>query len=401
MAAALMLRRDGHVVTVFERFDAPRALGSGLMLQPTGMVVLDTLELGEAVRAAASRIERLFGRAAGSGAVVLDVRYTALGAKAGCGFAIHRAALFEVLHRAVAAAGIPVVTGRTLLSSTQTAAGRSVSFADGTQADGFDLVVDSLGHGSPLAPPTGRPLAYGALWASLDWPGSAFDGAALEQRYRAASIMAGVLPIGLAPGSPRPKAALFWSLRTDQLEAWRMRGLQAWKADFERIWPQTRPLLEQIVEPEQLTFARYAHRTLKRPFGPALAHIGDAWHSTSPQLGQGANMALLDAYALALALREAPEDLPSALARYARLRTGHVRLYQTMSALFTPVYQSDGRVLPFLRDRLVGPLSKAWPVNQLQAGMVSGLIGAPLRPLGLAPTRQARAAPVPAATTSL
>lgn len=60
-----------------------------------------------------------------------------------------------------------------------------------------------------------------------------------------------------------------------------------------------------------------------------------------------------------------------------------MRLYQAMSRAFTPVYQSDGRVLPFIRDRLVGPLSKVWPATRLQAAMVSGLVGSPLRALGL------------------
>jgi 2-polyprenyl-6-methoxyphenol hydroxylase-like FAD-dependent oxidoreductase len=113
-----------------------------------------------------------------------------------------------------------------------------------------------------------------------------------------------------------------------------------------------------------------------------MIHIGDAWHSASPQLGQGANMALLDAYALALALREA-SDVRSALARAIVMRRRHVRLYQALTALFTPVYQSDGRLLPFVRDRLVGPLSKLWPATAIQAAMVSGLIGRPLKRLKL------------------
>jgi salicylate hydroxylase len=113
-----------------------------------------------------------------------------------------------------------------------------------------------------------------------------------------------------------------------------------------------------------------------------MIHIGDAWHSASPQLGQGANMALLDAYALAIALR-GPEDVDAALAKAADLRRSHVLLYQALTAIFTPVYQSDSRVLPFLRDRLVGPLSRVWPVPWIQAAMVAGLIGGPLKPLGL------------------
>lgn len=113
-----------------------------------------------------------------------------------------------------------------------------------------------------------------------------------------------------------------------------------------------------------------------------MIHIGDAWHSASPQLGQGANMALLDAYALAHALRS-EDDLGSAIAQAVRLRRRHVRLYQALTAMFTPVYQSDSHLLPVVRDRLVGPLSKLWPATWIQAAMVSGLIGDPLKALGL------------------
>jgi 2-polyprenyl-6-methoxyphenol hydroxylase-like FAD-dependent oxidoreductase len=65
-----------------------------------------------------------------------------------------------------------------------------------------------------------------------------------------------------------------------------------------------------------------------------LAFIGDAAHRASPQLGQGANMALFDALALARALHQNPLD--DALPRYAQTRRWHVRLYQTLSAVFTP-----------------------------------------------------------------
>ena len=380
-----MLQADGRRVTVFERFDAPRPIGSGLMIQPTGLAVLDTLGLGEAVREAGARVTRLFGRAGAAGPVVLDVRYAALGRKAGAGYGVHRAALFEVLHRAVRERGVAVETGREVIAAEPAGARRRLRFRDGGEAGPFDLVVDALGCRSPLAERTGRELAYGALWASLDWPaGAGFDAAALEQRYRAASVMVGVLPIGRAPGRAAPQTAFFWSLRTDRLPAWREAGLGAWKAEARALWPATEPLLEQITAPEQLTFARYAHRTLRRPTAPGLVHIGDSWHSTSPQLGQGANMALLDAYALSLALREAP-DLPAALARYLRLRRRHVWVYQAMSAAFTPAYQSDSRVLPWVRDRVVGPLGRLWPATAIQAAMVAGAVGAPLRPLGLRP----------------
>lgn len=382
LAAALLLRRDGHHVTLFDRFDAPRPVGSGLMIQPTGFAVLRELGLDGALLTHGARIDRLHGEAGSTGRVVLNVRYAALGKRAGFGIGIHRAALFALLHDAVAAEAIAIETGCAVIGSELSAADRRTLLLDGGRRIGpFDLIVDALGTRTPLAPPCGRTLAYGALWGTLDWPDAAgFDPAALEQRYRRASVMVGMLPVGRVPGGERQQAALFWSLRADRLDAWRAAGLDAWKAEVAALWPATQPLLDQIRSADQLTFARYAHRTLHEPAEAGMIHIGDAWHSASPQLGQGANMALLDAWALAQALRQAP-DVATALARAVAMRRRHVRLYQSLTALFTPVYQSDSRVLPFLRDRIVGPLSMLWPATHIQAAMVSGLIGDPLRPL--------------------
>ncbi len=382
LAAALLLNRDGHSVSVFERFETSQPVGSGIMLQPTGLAVLKALDLDQSAIAAGARVERLFGRAVTSGNVVLDVRYRALGNRSGFGLGMHRATLFDILHHAVEASGISIETGREIAEST-TGNGRRLSFCDGRSAGPFDLIVDALGSSTTLAAPTGRALNYGALWANLDWPTqSELRTDALEQRYRRANVMAGVLPIGRNAASPRAQAAFFWSLRKDRLDAWGAQGLEAWKQDVREVWPSTEPLLAQIDHQDKLTFARYVHKTVSAVAQPGLVRIGDAWHSASPQLGQGANMALLDAYALAKALRDTT-DPSAALARYVELRRRHVILYQRMSALFTPVYQSDSRILPFVRDRLVGPISKLWPATVIQAAMVSGLIGSPLKRLGL------------------
>ncbi len=61
LAAALLLARDGHRVRLYERFDAPRPIGSGLIVQPTGLAVLDRLGLAGALAAAAAPIHRLLG----------------------------------------------------------------------------------------------------------------------------------------------------------------------------------------------------------------------------------------------------------------------------------------------------------------------------------------------------
>jgi len=381
LAAALLLARQGERVTLFERFAEPQPIGSGLMIQPTGLAVLDRLGLAERIMAQGARIERLHGMAGGR--VVLDVGYAALKGKGALhGIGIHRASLFAALHDAVLAQGIEVCTGRTVTGSQRIAAGRSLTFVDHPPSEPFDLVIDALGTRSTLAPACGRELAYGALWATLDWPDDlAAPRQTLSQRYRRSSTMAGVLPLGTGGGAGE-KAAFFWSLKGSDHDRWQDRGLAAWKEEACALWPESEPLLAQIVDPAQLTFARYAHRTLARPVDEALIHIGDAWHSASPQLGQGANMALLDAWALAVALgRNA--SIADALREAINQRRRHVAIYQWLTWLFTPVYQSDSRVLPFLRDRLVGPLSRLWPATTIQAAMVAGLVANPLPRLGL------------------
>ena len=381
LATALLLARQGERVTLFERFAAPRPIGSGLMIQPTGLAVLRQLGLAGAAIDHGARIDRLHGTAGPR--VVLDVAYAALKGRGTLfGIGLHRASLFAMLHEAVSAQGIEVRPGHRITGSHMTPAGRCLTLAEQAPSEPFDLIVDALGSRSALAPSCGRQLDYGALWGTLDWPGAlplARD--TLSQRYRRSSTMAGVLPIGMAGGA-RQKAAFFWSLKASDHARWQDRGLARWKAEVRDLWPELESLLEKIVEPAQLTFARYAHRTLPEPAEAAMLHIGDAWHSASPQLGQGANMALLDAWALAMALRR-HASIPAALRDAVNLRRRHVAIYQWLTRLFTPVYQSDSRVLPLLRDRLVGPLSQYWPATTIQAAMVAGLVADPLPRLGL------------------
>lgn len=386
LAAALFLHRDGHRVTIFEKFDQPKPVGSGLILQPTGLSVLNALGLLPDILARGARIDRLHGADAKSGRTVLDVGYAA-GAGGRFGVAVHRAALFGVLHRAVLADGISIVTG-TDVDRVDHAGPRPALISEkGGTMGRFDLVVDASGTRSKLkaqayAPAEPKPLAYGAFWASLGWRGDGFDPHALSQRYDKARVMIGVLPIGRIEPDSADMAAFFWSLKPAEAEAVKAQGIDAWKARVAGYWPDCVAYLEQIDGFDDLALARYGHHTLKPPAGRGLAIIGDAAHSTSPQLGQGANMALLDAAALRHALLPTA-DIADALASYAQARRFHVRLFQALSYLLTPFYQSDSTLVPFLRDTLVSTVARVPPVPRVLAAMVSGMLGQPLKGAGV------------------
>ncbi|NQY96104.1 MAG: FAD-dependent monooxygenase [Henriciella sp.] len=382
LSLGTLLVRAGHRVRIFDQFESPKPIGSGLMLQQTGLAVLEQLGLRAEIDALGTRIERLWGLTTPSLRPVLDVRYSKWRSDV-YGLGVQRGLVFDALYTAAQEAGVEVTLDAPVAAAESS--GPELVLENGEKITGLDLAVYAHGARSTLTPKDrGVDLPYGALWATLPWPDtSPFDATALEQRYHKASQMTGVMPSGRLSTEAPETLTYFWSIRGDAEEAWRARDLDAWKEEAAALWPETEQLMGHFQGHDDLTFARYRHHTSKEPIaGRGFARIGDAWHAASPQLGQGANMALLDAWALAKAI-ETASDMSEALQVYLRLRRGHVRLYQLMTWLFTPVYQGDSRILPWLRDWLAAPLSTIWPAPQILAAMVSGAIGNPLRRLKL------------------
>lgn len=336
-AAALLLHRAGHEVVVFERVPDPSPVGAGLLLQPTGMAVLERLGLLERVVAGGSRVERLHGVTVG-GRPVLDLAYA--DHRPGLfGLGVRRGVLFAALFDAVREAGIEVRLGEEVTAPPA----------------GFDLVVAADGARSLLRGAVGdvrraKRYPWGALWAIAGDPGGAFDGV-LAQVYRGTREMVGFLPSGGG------RVSMFWSIHEDDVGAWRRQGLTAWKDRVLELAPRAEPLLAQIAEPEQVLYAAYHDVVLRRPYSGNVVFLGDAGHAMSPQLGQGANLALVDADVLARCLAAVP-TLPRALGAYAAARRAQLRYYAWASRLLTPVFQSRLGFLGPPRDLLMHPLAR-------------------------------------------
>ncbi|MEM8983413.1 MAG: NAD(P)/FAD-dependent oxidoreductase [Pseudomonadota bacterium] len=379
LAVALLLTRQGHDVTLYEKFSRPRPLGSGLILQPTGQAVLSELALLDTLTAVGKRIDRIHGVSMPREKTVLDVDYAALGSDLH-GIGVLRGALFEVLYSAVVAADIPIQIETDVTSVKLTPNSITPLTANGDYLEAVDLLIDASGSSSRLRafatkPSNRRELMYGAVWANVDWPGEPFAGNTLAQRYVAAHTMVGVLPVGRLNREHPDQAAFFWSLRVRDYPHWLGQSIDTFQRDIINIWPDVAPIAEQLTDHASLTMAAYGHCTLPAPYNSRLAFIGDAAHSTSPQLGQGANMALLDAWALAQAIDR--DGIAAGLAQYARVRRWHVRAFQLASLSMTPFYQSDSRLLAELRDLLFDPVSKLPIVKRIVAGLISGLLASP------------------------
>ncbi|MEQ1864508.1 MAG: NAD(P)/FAD-dependent oxidoreductase [Micropepsaceae bacterium] len=373
-AAGLFLNRRGHQVEIFERFPEAKPVGAGLLLQPPGQAALAELGLFRQLAPKGARVQRLYGRTT-TNRTVLDLEYSNYRTDY-AGLGIHRAHLFEALHGAVRDADLPLHLAATITDIVDLERPALVE-QTGKRHGPFDLVVVAEGAHSLLRKklhPSARDPAYrwGALWVTCPDPDNHFAGT-LWQKFKGAEKMLGVLPIGEVPGGNGvPHVAMFWSLRLDQFEAWRKQGFDAWKTEVRAIWPETAPLLDRIVDADQLTLASYCDVVMRNWRKGRCLFIGDAAHGTSPQLGQGANLALVDAWTLADILSQ-DSNIDTALARYERTRRPHVGYYQLASRALTPFFQSHSRVLSGMRDAFMGPFCRLPLTGDMMVSTLSGV----------------------------
>jgi 2-polyprenyl-6-methoxyphenol hydroxylase-like FAD-dependent oxidoreductase len=379
-AAALFLARAGHRVTVYERVATPGPIGAGISLQPTGQTVLARLGLLPAILERAARIDRLHV-IRHHGKTLVDLRYADVDPQ-WFGLGLHRGTLFVTLYEAlVREPGVTVIVDAAVTGVARDPEGITVLGPDRPRGR-HDLVVVADGAVSELHASAGVPVAtsscaWGALWFVGEDPGPRFHGE-LQQVVRGARRMIGILPTGRGPDNARSLVSLYWSLRVADYPAWRRTGLDAWKRDVLSCDPRAAAVLDQITDVEQVLLAKYRDVRMSRWHGDRIVFIGDAAHATSPQLGNGANLALVDAMVLGNCLAT-DDELGAALAAYSQARRHHLRHYQRMSRLLTPLFQSNSRVLGWMRDRFMPLADRIGPTHRLMvktmAGYERGLIG--------------------------
>jgi 2-polyprenyl-6-methoxyphenol hydroxylase-like FAD-dependent oxidoreductase len=369
---AYLLAKAGHEVTLIERAPKMGPVGAGVLLQPSGQWVLERIGLLDRVIARSEPIDELHA-VTNRGRTMVRLSFEDL-VPPGRAYGVHRGDLFEVLRQAAIGSGVRIVLGHEIQARRIEGSDIFALDTHGGLHGPYHFLIAADGSRSRLRTDVAmtrweHDYTHGALWAIGHCTAVQRK---LHQVVRGTHELLGLLPMGDG------RCSLFWGLKCAQKDPLLQRGFDAWRTQVLALCPLAEEVFATVTGFEHVTFTTYKHVWMKRWHDDRIVFLGDAAHSMSPHLGQGLNLALLDAYHFAAAL-DGSQDFHAASCRYSAKRIGHVRFYGNLTLLLSPFFQSDGLIkglgrnvalplmtrVPWLRRRMVGAM----------AGIRRGILG--------------------------
>ena len=349
-AAALHFARAGANVTLVERVAEPTAIGAGIAIAENGLAVLESLGVSLAMAPAVTDVRIVDER----GRTLLEPRGQQPRA-----VMVRRSTLQSVLLDAVAREsriqrrfGTEVIRASSSGEVALNEGGReSVLHAD--LIVGADGVHSRVRDGGAFG---ARLRGTGIRYVRMLLPGHVATGTE-------AWTSAGIFGAFTVDGGTYAFASCGTKECSAALDA---RDLDAFRAAWVAAYPAADRILAGLTAFDELIQNEVLRVDCDRWSDGKLVLLGDAAHAMAPNLGQGANSALVDAAVLCAELRRAP-GLAEGLAAYERRRRTPVRRVADMSSRLGRLAELTHPAARFVRDRMLLPVANVMASQKAMA----------------------------------
>jgi 2-polyprenyl-6-methoxyphenol hydroxylase-like FAD-dependent oxidoreductase len=373
LTASLLLSRVAARVTLVERAKRPSEVGAALALQPNGMAVLGHLGLLSAVESVSARIDRMDIRSV-TGRRLLTARMPELGAGLDHAIAVRRTELHRLLLKAVAGvASVETRFGFAAVSADPTGVVRITSTARngpelGSLSLRADVIVGADGVNSAVRSTGGfdSRVSRGSSYVRTIVRGRASP---WFEEYWTPLGSFGQAPLG-------GDLVYFWAAAHvgPAADAVARGDLRAFRQEWRQVLPIAADLLEQVSSFDDLLVNTVRSVDCRRWFSGRLVLLGDAAHAMPPNLGQGANSALVDGVVLAEELATAP-SVTDALAGYDKRRRPLARRVQKTADMLQRLCGIEQVTALRVRDAVLAGLARFPRLSEegIRRGLASDL----------------------------
>ena len=367
----------------FELQLAPTFDGRSTAIAFSTFRMLDALGLGEDLRPHACRMDRILvtdGRRPGAAsrqASPAFLRFDAdeIGGRTGgepLGYMVENRRIRAALAKAVEATGLEVIAPASL-AAVDAGPGRATVTLSNGRSLSAPLVVGAEGRGSRVRSAAG-----------IDTIGWGYGQSGVVATVRLARDHGNVAHEYFLPGGPfailpltDQRASLVWTETTRRAEALRDASDEAFHAHLLRRFGDF--LGDVAVEGPRFVYP-LSLSLAERLYAPRIALIGDAAHGVHPVAGQGLNMGLKDAAALAEVLTDAArlgEDIGSetVLERYARWRRFDNAALAAGFDAFVRLFSNDIGPVRLVRNLGMAAVNRIAPLRRAFMHEAGGAIG--------------------------
>lgn len=347
LTAANALQRTGWRVKVYEQAPRIGPVGAGVGIAPNAVKALDHLGLGNGLREHGRRQDALEIRTR-SGRRLTHLPGADIEDRYGAPFyALHRAELHQVLARRLNPGTLHTGHRATTVTTDADTATVTVETSAGTVSETADLVVAADGVNSPLRATLfpgypGPSYAGYTVWRGLV-PDSPSTPATLTETWGTGARF-GIAALG--------GDQVYWFACENMPEHDQPEHRLALLAHRFRHWHD--PIPQLIAATPENTLSRhdvhYLRARLSSFVEGRVALLGDAAHAVTPDIGQGACLAIEDALVLAATIEE--HGIDDGLRAYDTTRRPRTERMARFSGRLASVLQTSNRAAIAVRDTL-------------------------------------------------